>query len=266
MAIFGTFEELLLIEVLPTLIRRNGKLLVWGLPSAVEIAIHLQSSKITALLVDQQPLELIDAYQVFRELFSNKIGHFEFFDQDLDSIERHFDISLSQLLVGRLEQTSMDNLQNQYFPDPQTRFVTTNRNHETYLGFGLDDFWTRAYKFLLSGANAAELAERLGLHVTQAQGFLYRLRASGRIQPLQAFRLPISPNSIDSLIETVPALNPNVHLPSTLSTASHQTLQHSVSHSQHQLHQAKTTQRPPEKQQKAPNILGRLLKALGVRG
>jgi hypothetical protein len=186
MAIFGTFKDIALTEILPTLSKRNGRLLIFGLPNGLETEIHINTSIITALLVDKKPLELIDAHRFFHQLADDRVGQFEFFNEKPDSIVRSFEIGLFHLLTGRFGVPETNTVVS-YHADAKTRFTVTDQNQDSYLGFELDEFWRNAHTFLSRGASAEDLSRQLQIPLAQTQSYFYRLRANGRIQPLRAF-------------------------------------------------------------------------------
>lgn len=187
MAIFGAFEDISLVEILPTLSKRSGRLFIFDLPSGLETEIHINTSVITAVLVDKKPLELVDAHRLFQELANNRVGNFEFFNEKSESIVKSFEIGLFQLLTGRFGLPETSNISVGYYADAKTRFAITDQNQDSYLGFELDEFWRNAHTFLLTGASAEDLSRHLQIPLVQTQSYLYRLRANGRIQPLRAF-------------------------------------------------------------------------------
>jgi hypothetical protein len=268
MAIFGTLEDLSLIEVLPTLTRRNGRLLISGLPSGLETEIHINATMITALLVNQRPLELVDAHRYFHELVGNRIGNFEFFNERPEGIVRHFEIGVFQLLTGRFELADAKESDGIYYPDAKTRFVTTDRTLDSFLGFELDDFWIKSYSFLLSGANAEELSQQCQLPLLQTQSYLYRLRASGRIQPLRAFART-APSQEFEQTRNEPARTNQQNMPelsaSPISTSLPVIVENnSVNQNLNPVHQEKTNS-TLEQPKRTIGILGKLISALGFR-
>ena len=132
MAIFGTFKDISLTEILPTLSKRNGRLLIFGLPNGLETEIHINTSVITALIVNKKPLELVDAHRFFQELADNRVGDFEFFNEKSESIVRSFEIGLFHLLTGRFGLSETNNISASYYADAKTRFTHHSEGNGTF--------------------------------------------------------------------------------------------------------------------------------------
>jgi hypothetical protein len=183
MAMFGRFTEWSFAEVLTTVVKRGGKLELWGLPRGHYLEIHVAEQVVQAVVVNSQPLAVFEASHLLAELLQLRQGEFEMHQRPPEQLRHDFDLTVSAVLQFH---TSDILHQDAHLPDPKTKFVfantqfhLTNENLE-----GVVD--QIAHLLFDPGCDAASLAQQQVLPLEQARQRLYQLRMAGVIVPVRA--------------------------------------------------------------------------------
>ena len=187
MAIFGTLTEIPLLELLPTLTRRTGKLSIVVLPQKRSYYLYLDKERLKALYIDKQALlNGVLIRQAFIELFKAKDGHYTFKPISIEVLPKSFDVPLKPLL----NTTSEDKVFKDRLPTPQTKFILSEpkqRELEPWQSNYLKEFWKSTILLFDKGSSALEVARALSIDVRTAQLNIYKLRTLGQISPMRSF-------------------------------------------------------------------------------
>lgn len=203
MAIIGDLSEFTLPEVFNMVGHFSGKMRFLGTPTGELLELHLMRGSLTALQVNQEPLQdILQVQDQLAALVNSNSGIFEFHRAAEDALDFDFSISIVTILM-RLACASDEIAANtSRFPDPAMVFVMADKP-----GSSLDEdlflFLKHCRQMLENGSNAQQISVSARLSVPRVQLSLFKLGELGVVKEWQP-----ETEVIDDEVKAPTALSP----------------------------------------------------------
>ena len=183
MAIFGNLRDIGLLDLLPLLAHKKGRLMLIRKKGTLEL--YLSGRRVICAEEDHRVLSPNQLEERLFELVQEGEGGFEFFRNESPKHRRGcLNLAIDELVLKLA--TQKDELENVrgHLPHPDTVF-TLDHVALAYNDPNLAEFLDRAWPHLSAGASAQELAQALGMPLERVRYLLYKLRTLGAIEPFE---------------------------------------------------------------------------------
>ncbi|HSI84595.1 MAG: DUF4388 domain-containing protein [Candidatus Methylacidiphilales bacterium] len=186
MAIFGTFNDMPLPDVLSLVGRSSGRFFITDLPTYVDYELNFYDGALIALYINQNPLEdVVDVSHSMVELMRTRIGQFRYERRPPQDLVEYFRLPVDQVLLSSLVVADEIDSLRPFLPNEKTVFVCTE-NTEKWMDEDLRNFYETSYQLLIEGASGEVIARETGQYLDQVLFCLYKLRSAGLICPCRA--------------------------------------------------------------------------------
>lgn len=185
MAIFGSLDDMSLLELTPVLQKKRGRLDIQGVPGLKPVTMWLDKGLIQCVSHGMRPLTPLEARLAVLTTVGSSRGTFEFAPGSAaPPCSQPLGWNLIEVMhaLPSSEPDTLVKLEN--LPGPETVFrLVPGANSEAGNGF-----YRQAAPYLQVGASSQSLAKQLNLPVDQVRYELAQMRALAMILPVQAYR------------------------------------------------------------------------------
>ncbi|PTY06071.1 hypothetical protein DB346_01510 [Verrucomicrobia bacterium LW23] len=193
MAIFGTFNDMPLPDVLSLVGRSSGRFFITDLPTYVDYELNFFDGALIALYINQSPVEdVVDVSHSMVELMRTRIGQFRYERRPPHDLVEYFRLPVDQLLLSSLAMADEIDAMRPFLPNEKTVFVCAE-NSEKWMDDDLRYFYELSYNLLNEGASGEVIATKTGQYLDQVLFCLYKLRSAGLIVPCRSPARAASP-------------------------------------------------------------------------
>jgi len=176
-------------DVLTMAGRGTGRFVIWNHPSEKSFHIYLKSGQLNAFSVDQKPVkDVLKVKGWIVELMASKEGDFAFERMQPVSWNEDFNLPVDQIIASSLAEIGNMETFKEHLPSLETVFEPVY-GVTVWLEPDLEEFWEKSKDFLAKSTSGNELVQVTSFTPDQVQHCLYKLRSSGLIKPLRAFKM-----------------------------------------------------------------------------
>ncbi len=185
LAIFGNLRHISLSDLLPLLAHREGALELFNLPGKPRITLYVARGVLRAVYLNDRPTDALQARSVLGDLMQARRGGFEFIPGARPHRSgRELNWPLDSLMVALITFNDEVSAAAADLPHPDTVFRFTRLPSAD--DPRLREFWNAAHGYLVAGASARQLSEKLGIELDLVRFYLHRLRQLGAVEPVRA--------------------------------------------------------------------------------
>lgn len=191
MAIFGDLKHFSFPDVLLLATGHRGVLVLSGLRAGASWRIHVDGDRVSAFVVDDQPLDdILSVRQHVKSLLRADRGTFRL--EAPGELRHDFDVTIDQLLKTSLDGVSLADVPAAHLPHEDSRFKLRSASTVWLSDIELFLFIERGRTALRDGSSARELADALRLALPDVRLFLYKLRMLKGIEPVSAYAAKVT--------------------------------------------------------------------------
>ncbi|WP_456411339.1 DUF4388 domain-containing protein [Oceanithermus sp.] len=184
MAIFGNLRHISIGDLLPLLAYQEGALELFNVPGRPRITLYVERGVLRAVYLNDRPADALQARSVLGELVQARRGGFEFIPGARPHRSGHeLNWPLNSLMVALVSFNDEVSEAAEDLPHPDTifRFARLPSVDDARLR----EFWNAAHGYLVAGASARQLSEKLGIDLDLVRFYLHRLRQLGAVEPVR---------------------------------------------------------------------------------
>ena len=185
MAIFGSLDDMSLLELTPVLQKKRGRLDIQGVPGLKPVTMWLDKGLIQCVSHGMRPLTPLEARLAVLTTVGSSRGTFEFAPGSAaPPCSQPLGWNLIEVMhaLPSSEPDTLVKLEN--LPDPETVFHLVPGAQ----GPAGNGFYQQATSYLRIGASSQSLANQLGMPLEQVRYEMAQLRSLAIILPVQAYR------------------------------------------------------------------------------